>query len=272
MAIYFFTVNPMKLFDAMPPVSQVKRLHCFVTDSAALIRDAQTLRYRVFAGEMGATLKSGDEQLDYDEFDAYCEHLIVFDAVERKVVGYTRLLNETQAAILGRFYSQTEFNLETVLDLPGRFLEVGRTCIDPDYRGGAVLTLLWSGLARYALEGHFNYLLGCASIPPGPSGYAVDAVYRNIAAKNFAPPDINVTPKVHVPQELRCARDECGIPPLLKTYLRLGAWVCGEPCWDKEFAVMDLFILLPLERIADSYGKHYLKKGLGNDVRAAAAV
>ncbi|MGR8934680.1 MAG: GNAT family N-acetyltransferase [Gammaproteobacteria bacterium] len=262
----------MKLFDAMPKTSQMKRLHCFITDSQELIREAQALRYRVFAGELGAMLKSADEQLDYDEFDAYCDHLIVFDAIDRKVVGYTRLLNDTQAAILGRFYSQTEFNLGSVFTLPGRFLEVGRTCIDPDYRGGAVLTLLWSGLARYAQEGHFDFLLGCASIPAGPNGFAVAAVYHNIAAKNFAPSYIKVTPKVSVPPELRCERDECGIPPLLKTYLRLGAWVCGEPCWDPQFDVMDLFILLPLDQIKDSYGKHYLKKSHSHDVCASAVV
>jgi putative hemolysin len=261
----------MKLFEAMPHTFQAKRFNCFVTDSEELIRDAQCLRHRVFAGELGAKLKSADEQLDCDEFDAYCDHLIVFDYFELKVVGYTRLLNQTQAGKIGRFYSQTEFDLDTIFTLPGRFLEVGRTCIDPDYRGGPVLSELWSGLARYALEGRYNFLFGCASIPPGPSGFGVNAAYRNIAAKNLPPPDIQVSPLIPVPPELRCERDECGIPPLLKTYLRLGAWVCGEPCWDGDFNVMDLFILLPLEQIKDSYGKHYLKKG-AYDARHAAAV
>lgn len=262
----------MKLFDALPQMPRKKRLHCFLADSAEWIREAQSLRYRVFAGELGAKLKTAGEQLDYDEFDGYCDHLIVYDADAHKVVGYTRLLNQTQADKIGRFYSQTEFNLGTVFNMPGRFLEVGRTCIDPNYRGGAVLNLLWSGLAGYATDGGYHYLLGCASIPPGPSGFAVDAVYSNIAAHNFAPPDIKVSPVIPVPQELRCSRDECGIPPLLKTYLRLGAWVCGEPYWDSDFNVMDLFILLPLEQIKDSYSKHYLKKGRFDDCNAAAVV
>ncbi len=236
-----------------------KRLTCFIADTEALIKEAQALRFRVFAKEMGAKLKTESESLDYDEVDSYCDHLIVYDNVNKKIVGYTRLLNQDQAEQLGRFYSQSEFNLDQVLTLPGRFLEIGRTCVDPNFRGGAVLTTLWSALIQYALEGHFNYLLGCASITPGPNGFAVDAVYRNIDIKNIAPPTIQVKPIIAVPEKLRCERDESGIPPLLKAYFRFGAMVCGEPCWDKDFNCMDLFILLPLDQLQERYSKHYMR-------------
>jgi len=175
------------------------------------------------------------------------------------------LLNQDQAERLGRFYSQSEFNLDQVLALPGRFLEIGRTCDDPDYRGGAVLTTLWSALVQYALEGQFNYLLGCASITPGPSGFAVDAVYRNIDAKNIAPSSIQVKPCIPVPRELRCERDESGIPPLLKAYFRFGAVVCGEPCWDENFNCMDLFMLLALDQLQERYSKHYMRGYIARD-------
>lgn len=160
----------MKKSDAGLFIKPPKKLDCFLADSEALIKEAQALRYRVFAREMGAQLKTRSEGLDYDEVDSYCDHLLVFDNFNKKIVGYTRLLNQHQAKRLGRFYSQNEFNLDQVLALPGRFLEVGRTCVDPDYRGGAVLTTLWSALVQYAIEGEFNYLLGCASITPGPAG------------------------------------------------------------------------------------------------------
>ncbi|WP_275575100.1 GNAT family N-acetyltransferase [Methylocucumis oryzae] len=143
--------------------------------------------------------------------------------------------------------------------MPGRFLEIGRTCVAPDYRGGTVLTVLWSALVEYALTNGFNYLLGCASITPGPSGFAIDAVYRNIDAKNIAPASLQVTPNIPVPMALRCDRDESGIPPLLKAYLRFGALICGEPCWDKDFNCMDLFVLLPLAQVEQRYSKHYMK-------------
>lgn len=239
----------------------VKRLECFIADSEELIKAAQKLRFHVFAKEMGAKLKTESEGLDYDEVDGYCDHLVVFDNLNNKIVGYTRLLNQYQAEKLGRFYSQGEFNLDKVLTLPGRFLEIGRTCVDPDYRGGAVLTTLWSALVQYALEGQFNYLLGCASITPGPSGFAVDAVYRSFDAKNIAPSSLQVTPHIPVPGSLKCDRDESGIPPLLKAYLRFGALICGEPCWDKDFNCMDLLVLLPLDQLQDRYSKHYMRDG-----------
>ncbi len=240
-------------------------------DSTALIKEAQALRFRVFAKEMGAKLKTESEGLDYDEVDSYCDHLVVYDNLNKKIVGYTRLLNQDQAERLGRFYSQSEFNLDQILTLPGRFLEIGRTCVDPDYRGGAVLTTLWSALVQYALEGQFNYLLGCASITPGPSGFAVDAIYRNIEAKNIAPSSLQVTPSVPVPKELRCNRDESGIPPLLKAYFRFGAVVCGEPCWDEDFNCIDLFVLLPLDQLQERYSKHYMRDYIARDGVYAAS-
>jgi len=240
-------------------IKPTRRLECFVADSKSWIREAQVLRYRIFAKEMGAKLKSEAEGLDYDEVDDFCDHLIVYDNINKKIVGYTRLLTDQQAQRLGRFYSQSEFNLDHVLTLPGRFLEIGRTCVDPDYRGSAVLTTLWSALVEYALKGQFNYLLGCASITPGPSGFAVDAVYRNIDSKNIAPASLKVTPSIPVPTALRCNRDESGIPPLLKAYLRFGALICGEPCWDEDFNCMDLFVLLPLDQLQERYSKHYMR-------------
>ena len=262
----------MKLKDTDKLVNASKKLDCFLADSDALIKEAQALRYRVFAKEMGAKLKTDSEGLDYDEIDSYCDHLVVYDNTQKKIVGYTRLLNQNQAQRLGRYYSQDEFNLDKILALPGRFLEIGRTCVDPDYRGGAVLTTLWSALVQYALEGDFNYLLGCASITPGPSGFAVDAVFRNIDPKNIAPVSIQVKPSIPVPSELRCMRDESGIPPLLKAYLRFGALICGEPYWDEDFNCMDLFVLLPLDQLKDRYSKHYMRGyQANNEIETAVA-
>jgi putative hemolysin len=256
--------------DITLPLKSSKRFQAWVTDSPLLIEQAQRLRYRVFVQEMGARIKSAAEQRDYDEIDAYCDHLIVYDTRAEKIVGYTRLLAQTQAQRLGYFYSQHEFDLASVLALPGNFLEIGRTCIDPDYRGSAVLTTLWSALAQYALAGQFTYLIGCASVPPGPNGFAVDAVLRGIKQENRAPAALQVTPTRTIPPHLRCERDESGIPPLLKAYLRLGALICGEPFWDEDFQVMDLFVLLPLEYLQARYSRHYLQQNTVDYVREPA--
>ena len=131
-------------------LSQRKRsLVVGFASSFAEIREAQRLRYQVFAGEMGAHLHTPMPGLDYDQFDAYCRHLLVRDSATGQVVGYTRLLTAEQAQQAGGFYSQTEFDIRPILQLPGRFMEVGRTCIHPDYRNGATIATLWSGLATY---------------------------------------------------------------------------------------------------------------------------
>lgn len=111
---------------------------------------------------------------------------------------------------------------------------------------------------QYIRDHRFDYLMGCASIPPGPNGFAVDAVYRQIEPEQFGSPALAVTPKRPVPAWKRCQRDESGIPPLLQAYLRLGAQICGEPHWDEDFDVMDVFVLLQLERLKTRYGRHFI--------------
>jgi putative hemolysin len=241
------------------PSARPRRYAAEIARDQAAIRATQALRYHVFAEEMGARLHSRIEGLDCDEIDDYCDHLLVRDAQSGDVVAATRLLTDVQAGRLGRFYSEGEFVLGEVLALPGRFLEIGRTCVDPAHRGSVVLGTLWNGLAEYAHQGRFDYLMGCASISPGPSGFAVEAVYRQIEPRQFGPPELAVRPRIKVPPERRCVHDESGIPPLLQAYLRLGAWVLGEPFWDEDFNVMDVFILLDLSRMQARYEKRFLE-------------
>lgn len=237
-----------------------RRYVAAIATHEADIRAAQALRYRVFALEMGARLHSLIDGLDYDEIDDYCDHLLVRDLQTGAIVACTRLLTDQGAARLGRFYSEGEFHLDGVLSLPGRFLEIGRTCVDPAQRGSLVLGALWNGLADYASLHRFDYLMGCASISPGPSGFAVEAVYRQIRPEQFGPAELAVRPRRPVPATRRCRRDESGIPPLLQAYLRLGCWVLGEPCWDEDFNVMDVFILLDLSRMQARYEKRFSVK------------
>jgi len=224
----------------------------------ASVRASQALRYRVFAREMGAHLHSLIEGLDYDEIDDYCDHLLVRETETDQIVACTRLLTDIQAARLGRFYSEGEFELSGVLSQPGRFLEIGRTCVDPSHRGSVVLATLWNGLAEYVYLGRFNYLMGCASITPGPHGFAVDAIYRQIEPHQIGPAELGVKPKNPVPARKRCLQDESGIPPLLQAYLRLGCQVLGEPCWDEDFNVMDVFVLLDLRRLQTRYERRFI--------------
>jgi len=247
--------------DFFPTDSRNERAGRYVAGIAnteAAVRATQALRYRVFAQELGANLHSRVEGLDYDSYDDACDHLLVRDRQSGDIVACTRLLTDTAAARVGGFYSEGEFDLDRVLALPGRFLEIGRTCVDPSHRGSVVMATLWNGLAEYVHGGRFDYLMGCASISPGPSGFAVDAVYRQIKPEQFGPATLAVRPRCPVPANLRCVRDESGIPPLLQAYLRLGCWVLGEPCWDQDFQVMDVFILLDLSRLQARYERRFI--------------
>ena len=240
------------------PFIRARRYTAEIARDEATVRATQQLRYRVFAGEMGANLHTRIAGLDYDEIDDYCDHLLVRETESGEIVACTRLLSDTQAAQLGYFYSESEFDLSGVLTLPGRFLEIGRTCVEPSHRGSIVISTLWNGLAEYVYQGGFNFLMGCASITPGPHGFAVDAVYRQIEPRQFGPKELAVKPKNPVPSWKRCQQDESGIPPLLQAYLRLGAQVCGEPFWDEDFNVMDVFVLVDLTRLQDRYEKRFL--------------
>jgi len=225
------------------------------------LRAVQRLRWLVFVEEMGARLTGGEPGLESDRFDRYCQHLMVCDAGNGRVVGCYRILTDTQAARAGGFYSQTEFDLTRVLALPGRAIEVGRTCVHPDYRHGAVINLLWSGLARFMIMHRYDRLMGCASIPLAGGAEQIGALWHGVASRHLGPPAWQVypmTPFATLPRPTATTSVEP--PPLLKAYLRLGAKVCGEPAWDPVFNVADLFLLLNLDQVNTRYAQHYLRR------------
>jgi len=142
------------------------RLVTGLAATGADVRAAQQLRYLVFHDELGARLPHAESRLDRDRFDTWCDHLIVRDGQDGPVVGTYRMLPGQAARRLGSFYSEHEFELGAVRDLP-ELVEVGRACVHPAYRSGAVITLLWAGLARYLHATGARYVMGCASIPIG---------------------------------------------------------------------------------------------------------
>ena len=226
------------------------------------VRAFQLLRYEIFAGEMGARLDSEALGLDTDHYDAFCHHLIVRDRSTGAVVGGTRILTDTQARLAGGFYSENEFDMSGLLPLGGRVMEIGRTCIHPEYRGGAAIAVLWSGLARFMSMNGFDYLMGCASISMADDGLTVETLMQRMREHNMAPDSLRVYPRRPVPITGGAVRIGATMPPLLKAYLRLGCYVCGEPCWDPEFNVADVFVLLDRERLNQRYHRHFVERAL----------
>jgi putative hemolysin len=235
-----------------------ERLFAELAASAQEVREAQSLRYRVFGEEMGARLK-GDAGLDRDAFDDYCQHLLVRDAQSGQVVGCTRLLSDTQAARLGRFYSEGEFELGSITRLKGRLLEVGRTCIAPEFRQGSAIAVLWSGLAGYITLHGFDYLFGCASVPLGDQDLQAAAIMNRLRRQAMSTEDLRVTPRAPL---LTAHEDilDAPLPALLRAYVRLGARACGEPCRDPDFGVADVLMLLNVDELNPSYSRHFLER------------
>ena len=222
------------------------------------VRDAQRLRWAVFAGEMGARLNTPEAGLDIDLYDPWCEHLLVREEDSGEVVGTYRILGPDATRRLGSYYSDREFDLVRLTNLRRRTVEVGRSCVHPEYRTGGVITKLWAGLAEYMLRCGYDYLIGCASIGMQDGGHNAAAIWHNVREKHLAPFEWQVRPRCPLPLEELPALAAPSVPPLVKGYLRLGAWVGGAPAWDPEFNTADLFILLAMRNISPLYARHFL--------------
>ncbi|MEU3454459.1 GNAT family N-acyltransferase [Micromonospora sp. NPDC006766] len=233
-----------------------------IADDPALVAAAQRLRHEVFATELGATLDPGVAGLDTDEFDAHCDHLVVLREGTDEVVGTYRLLPPGRTA---RWYAEGEFELTPLAPLRDDLVEAGRSCVHPDHRSGAVINLMWAGICRYLHLRGARWLGGCASVPVADGGTAVAEVWRQVTARHLAPPPLRVTP--HRPwfaeappvidPDLVLDRRTL-VPPLLRGYLRLGSWVCGEPAYDPDFGCADFYVLFSLDRMNPRYLRHFL--------------
>lgn len=234
-----------------------KLFYCFAR-SEADIEEAQRLRYRVFAEEMGARLSTRKPGVDEDMFDPYCDHLLVRDGDTNEVVGTYRILSPEQAKKIGGFYSQSEFDLTRIAHLSDRMAEVGRSCVHPDYRSGAAITLLWAGLAEYMITRGYDYLIGCASISMADGGHSAASLFARISVDNMCPVEWRVLPRHPLPLHALNQELNPPMPPLLKGYLRTGAYICGDPAWDPDFNTADVLVLLPLNRLNQRYARHFM--------------
>lgn len=235
-------------------------------ETADAVRATQALRYQIFAGELGALI-DGDG-LDIDHFDAYCQHLTVHDNETGQLIACTRLLTSEQAERAGGFYSAGEFDLAMIDSLPGRVMEIGRTCVHPDFRSGAAIATLWQGIAAYVIDHHYDYLFGCASIGLEDGGGIAHAILEQIRGKYMAPERQHVRPFQMLPLADARPVDKPRLPPLLKAYVSLGAKACGEPYWDQDFNCADVFMLLDVSELNPRYARHFL----GRDERRSATL
>jgi putative hemolysin len=222
------------------------------------VAEAQRLRYKVFAEEMGADI-AGEDGLDVDGFDEFCDHLLVRESNTHQVIGTYRILSPYKANEAGGYYSAGEFDLSRITHLFDRTVEVGRACVHRDYRSGGTITMLWAGLAKYMQKHHYEYMIGCASVPMIDGGHAAASLYNKLKEDHLAPNEYRVFP--HNPLPINALNNDLQVtcPPLIKGYLRLGAQICGEPAWDSYFNTADMLVMLSLSEINPRYAMHFLK-------------
>lgn len=232
------------------------------------VRQAQRLRYQVFAVEMGASLPNTVPGHDIDLFDDYCEHLLVRDEASQDVIGTYRVLTPTQAKRAGSTYSDTEFDLTRLRSLRDRMVELGRSCVHAEHRHGGVILALWGALAEFMGRNQLDTMIGCASIPMqhyGASGvvnggHAAASIWRQVRLTHLAPIEYRVKPRLALPVEQLDDSLDVEPPALIKGYLRLGAKVLGAPAWDPDFNSADLPMMMRIDDLPPRYLKHFSAK------------
>jgi len=187
--------------DVQVESNKCPNFHVGLATTPSDIRDAQRLRWKVFAEEMGANLETTSPGLDIDFYDRWCDHLIVREGQGGEVVGTYRILSPDAARRVGSFYSDGEFDLTRLAHLRHRMVEVGRSCVHPDYRRAGVINLLWGGLAEYMMASGHDYLIGCASIGMQDGGHNAASVWHAVREKYLAPAEWRAFPRCPLPLE-----------------------------------------------------------------------
>ena len=231
---------------------------------------ALALRYRVFFEEMGARpdAAAASTKRDRDAYDPVADHLLVLDhdlgEGAAGVVGTYRLIRKPAAERIGRFYTESEYDIAPLLASGLTLLELGRSCVAPDYRTRGTLQLLWRGIASYVFGHGIDLMFGCASLPgTDPDALAAPLTYR--AMNHAAPPELcpRALPERRVemrrlpPERVDARAVLAALPPLLKGYLRLGGFVGEGAVIDAEFNTTDVCVMVRTAMVTEKYLKHY---------------
>src|SRR5579885_3372430 len=244
-----------------------------LAQTAAEVQQAQKLRFRVFFREGSAVASAARllAQRDVDAYDAICDHMLVLDHARPDgnrpaVVGTYRLLRQPLAEDYGGFYTAGEFDIGSLIGRHGhlQFLELGRSCVLAEYRNKRTVELLWHGIYAYVLQNRCDVMIGCASIEgTDPKRLALPLSFLHHYARAPEQWRARALPERYVEMN-RLSKEAIdpkaalrGLPPLIKGYLRLGAFVGDGAVIDREFGTTDVLIVLPLSVIQKRYFEHF---------------
>lgn len=254
-------------------LSQTDRFIVKLAENHEEVEKAQRLRYEVFNLEQGRGLESaGKYGIDFDEFDKYCLHILVIDKETDSVKGTYRIHLGSIANSAKGFYSSKEFEIKGLYGIASKCMELGRTCISPDFRTGAAIAFLWTAIVELLNRAKLTHMLGCVSLEATEPKIGW-AIYEYLAEKGLLSDEFSVIPRpgFRLPRpskrEIRRVLSDNNmvkkfIPPLFKGYLRLGASICGEPALDREFGTIDYFIMVDITKVPERYTRHFKYKQL----------
>lgn len=275
-------VTPPAVFAKIAPLYDLGELRAgtlevFVASRSEDIEAAQRLRYQVFFEEMGAPAvgEIGRQQRDFDDFDEVCDHLLVVEHQELggyKVVGTYRMLRRQAMKAIGRFYTDAEFDISAIKNTEGEILEVGRSCVTPEFRNRAVMQLLWRGIGAYVSKFEIRLLFGCASfhgIDPKQHALALSYLHHYHLAPIECRPvalkeryvEMNVLPK----EKIDVKEAFSALPALIKGYLRLNGYIGAGAVVDPEYNTTDVSIVVKTDLVTEKYAQRYGKEYLGKD-------
>jgi len=259
------TIDPVMLAPENPhPI--ILRL----AETPEEIISAQRLRYKTFYEEFNvpAPHHISIEKRDYDDYDPYADHLIVVDTSivnrDEQIVGTYRLFRREKMPIDLPFFSANEFDISPLIKNGGKLLELGRSCVLPEYRTKYVMQRLWQGIADYLSLHSIDLMFGCASFHEiNPEKIADQLAYlhhfhfppENLCA--LANPDCTINLDFKAKDELDARRVFSDLPPLVKGYLRLGAYIGKGAFIDNHLQEIDVCIILPTKNVTEKYKKHY---------------
>lgn len=237
--------------------------------SDADLRAAQQLRYQVFVKELGGDgpLVDHEAGLEQDRFDPFFDHLLLIDdEKDGAVVGVYRLLRGDQAERAGQFYSEDEYDLGPLKSSGRRLMELGRSCLAPEYRGGAAMFHLWNGLAQYVADHDIEILFGVASFhgtDPEPLAQPLSLLHH----RHLAPEPLRVRANPAHYQRLDLLPEEAldrraamlQVPALIKAYLRLGGYVGDGAYVDHAFNTTDVCLVMDTTQLNAKQKSIYTK-------------
>jgi putative hemolysin len=267
---------PVRAHRSSQLLGRIGTLEVRLAQTAAEVRQAQKLRYRVFYKEGSAIPNPARlfARRDIDGYDAICDHLLVVDHAARDrtalnrpaVVGTYRLLRQPLAEEYGGFYTAGEFDISALVARHSRlqFLELGRSCVLSPYRNKRTVELLWHGIHAYILQNHCDVMFGCASLDgTNPTRLALPLSFLHHYAAAPEPWRATALPERYVEMN-RMSKEAIdpkatlrALPPLIKGYLRLGAYIGDGAVIDYEFGTTDVLIVLPVSAIKQRYFDHF---------------